>query len=42
MTVTEYFHQQQELNGDSMAYTLTAEFFGITEEEVIDIIEEGK
>lgn len=42
MSLTDYFHSLQKSNGTSEAYTLTARYFGITEEEVIDIIEEGK
>jgi hypothetical protein len=40
--VTEYFQEMEKANGTAMAYTLTAEYFGMTEDEIVYIIEEGK
>jgi DnaJ-domain-containing protein 1 len=38
--IVSYFKQMNKNNGWSMAYTLTEEFFGISEDELTEILEE--
>jgi len=40
--LVEYFKKMEEVNGTSMAYTLTSEYFGTTEKEVYEVLSEKK